>query len=63
MGDAWGVRRVLTRIVIWWSLFTALTGMIFILTGVQGVFNGFFYAVLADRYASRVRDRKAEQEV
>jgi ACS family glucarate transporter-like MFS transporter len=26
MGDRYGVRRVLTRIVIWWSLFTMLTG-------------------------------------
>jgi len=29
MGDRWGSRRVLTRIVLWWSLFTALTGSIF----------------------------------
>jgi MFS family permease len=28
MGDVWGPRRVLTRIVLWWSLFTALTGCI-----------------------------------
>src|SRR5262245_54607698 len=28
MGDRWGSRRVLTRIVLWWSLFTALTGCI-----------------------------------
>jgi MFS family permease len=28
MGDTWGTRRVLTRIVLWWSLFTALTGAI-----------------------------------
>jgi MFS family permease len=28
MGDVWGPRRVLTRIVLWWSLFTALTGAI-----------------------------------
>lgn len=26
-GDRFGTRRVLTRIVIWWSIFTALTGM------------------------------------
>jgi MFS family permease len=26
MGDRWGARRVLVRIVIWWSLFTAATG-------------------------------------
>jgi MFS family permease len=28
MGDRWGPRRVLTRIVLWWSLFTALTGSV-----------------------------------
>src|SRR3954466_3365099 len=28
MGDRWGARRVLTRIVLWWSLFTALTGCV-----------------------------------
>jgi MFS family permease len=28
MGDRWGSRRVLTRIVLCWSLFTALTGAI-----------------------------------
>jgi MFS family permease len=27
MGDKWGPRRVLMRIVIWWSAFTAATGM------------------------------------
>jgi MFS family permease len=33
MGDVWGARRVLTRIVLWWSLFTALTGSIGWLSG------------------------------
>jgi MFS family permease len=28
MGDRWGPRRVLSRIVVWWSLFTALTGSV-----------------------------------
>jgi MFS family permease len=28
MGDRWGSRRVLLRIVVWWSIFTALTGCI-----------------------------------
>jgi MFS family permease len=28
MGDRWGARRVLTRIVLCWSLFTALTGAV-----------------------------------
>jgi MFS transporter, ACS family, glucarate transporter len=27
MGDMWGPRRVLTRIVVWWSAFTMLTGV------------------------------------
>src|SRR6266852_6082001 len=27
-GDRFGSRRVLTRIVLWWSIFTALTGCI-----------------------------------
>jgi ACS family glucarate transporter-like MFS transporter len=29
MGDVFGPRRTLIRIVLWWSLFTALTGVIF----------------------------------
>jgi MFS family permease len=33
MGDAWGSRRVITRIVFWWSLFTALTGWADLLLG------------------------------
>src|SRR5689334_18348629 len=28
MGDVWGPRRVLTRIVLWWSAFTMLTGAV-----------------------------------
>jgi MFS family permease len=28
LGDRWGSRRVLTRIVLWWSVFTALTGCV-----------------------------------
>lgn len=28
LGDRWGVRVTLTRIVLWWSLFTVLTGMV-----------------------------------
>jgi MFS family permease len=28
MGDLFGPRRVLTRIVVWWSVFTALTGAV-----------------------------------
>jgi len=27
MGDRFGPRKILTRIVVWWSVFTALTGM------------------------------------
>ena len=28
MGDRWGQRSVITRIVVWWSAFTALTGAV-----------------------------------
>ena len=28
LGDRWGPRRLLTRIVLWWSVFTSLTGMV-----------------------------------
>jgi MFS family permease len=28
LGDRWGQRRVITRIVVWWSAFTALTGAV-----------------------------------
>ena len=28
LGDRYGQRAVITRIVIWWSLFTALTGSV-----------------------------------
>jgi len=28
MGDLIGTRRVLTRIVLWWSVFTSLTGTV-----------------------------------
>jgi MFS family permease len=42
LGDRIGARRVLTRIVLWWSLFTALTGMVSaypILLGVRFLFG------------------------
>ncbi|MGD9902227.1 MAG: MFS transporter [Vicinamibacterales bacterium] len=39
MGDRLGARRVITRIVVWWSAFTALTGTV---TG--------FYPLLATRF-------------
>src|ERR1700722_2793342 len=29
MGDKWGPRRVLMRIVVWWSVFPTLTGLTF----------------------------------
>ncbi|HZT82829.1 MAG TPA: MFS transporter [Gemmataceae bacterium] len=35
MGDVWGSRSVLTRIVLWWSAFTALTGGIDLLLGLS----------------------------
>lgn len=40
MGDRIGPRRVLTRIVLWWSAFTALTGLV-----------SNFYVLLATRFA------------
>ena len=41
-GDLWGVRRVLTRISLWWSMFTALTGActgLWSLVGVRFLFG------------------------
>lgn len=32
LGDVWGGRRVLTRIVLWWSAFTSLTGSVWYFT-------------------------------
>src|SRR5436190_2088381 len=29
LGDVYGPRRTLIRIVLWWSLFTALTGLVY----------------------------------
>jgi sugar phosphate permease len=40
MGDRIGPRRVLTRIVVWWSVFTSLTGMV-----------SNYFALLATRFA------------
>lgn len=40
MGDRWGARRVLTRVVLWWSAFTAFTGM-----------TSNYYVLLATRFA------------
>lgn len=40
MGDRLGPRRVLTRIVVWWSAFTSLTGLV-----------SNYYALLAVRFA------------
>lgn len=45
MGDAWGSRRVLTRIVVCWSIFTALTGLVW-RWEVGGVVLGFYALVL-----------------
>ena len=48
MGDLWGPRRVLTRIVLCWSFFTALTGCVWA-WDVGGVALGF-YALLLVRF-------------
>jgi len=53
-GDRFGSRGVLTRIVLWWSAFTALTGCIWQFTldsgqrmfGVPLLFNGFMLVLL-----------------
>jgi MFS family permease len=41
MGDRWGSRRVLTRIVLCWSLFTALTGCVWRFSLDSGLRLGF----------------------
>lgn len=48
-GDRFGSRRVLTRIVLWWSAFTALTGCIYFFSLEVGgvvVFNSFVLLLL-----------------
>ena len=44
LGDRWGPRRVLTAIVLGWSLFTALTGCIYPFESF--LFNGFLLMLL-----------------
>lgn len=42
MGDRIGARSVLTRIVVWWSVFTSLTGMVsnfFLMLGTRFLFG------------------------
>jgi MFS family permease len=46
-GDRYGPKRVLCRIVIWWSLFTVLTGLVWKFS--FGLFNGFML-LLAIRF-------------
>src|SRR6266542_2060517 len=52
MGDRWGSRRVLTRIVLWWSMFTALTGSVFYFSWDLFAQLGWepFVVYLGDRY-------------
>src|SRR5262249_39114616 len=45
MGDVWGARRTLTRIVLCWSVFTALTGAIWAWP-VHGVALGLYVLLL-----------------
>jgi sugar phosphate permease len=51
-GDRYGSRRVLTRIVLWWSAFTALTGSVwnFSLPLLPGVVLNGFLLLLAVRF-------------
>jgi MFS family permease len=48
MGDIWGARRVITRIVLCWSLFTALTGAVWSFSHDVGpiVFNSLVLLLL-----------------
>src|SRR5262245_11909236 len=48
-GDRFGSRRVLTRIVLWWSAFTALTGCVWYFSFAVGgvvIFNSFMLLLL-----------------
>src|SRR5258708_660953 len=51
-GDRFGSRRVLTRIVLWWSAFTALTGCVwyFSVELLPGVFLSGFLLLLVIRF-------------
>ena len=52
-GDRYGPRKVLTRIVLWWSLFTTLTGAVSVISGALSVFTGAvstFAVLLAVRF-------------
>ena len=50
MGDAWGSRRVLTRIVFCWSLFTAMTGLIWKFSIFDALLINSFGAMLLVRF-------------
>jgi MFS family permease len=47
LGDVYGPRRTLIRIVLWWSIFTALTGLI---VPIPGWATGAFLAMLSVRF-------------
>ena len=49
MGDRWGPRRVLTRIVLWWSVFTTLTGCVWPAASGGSVRSAVMMASLAYR--------------
>ena len=43
MGDRVGPRRILTRVVLWWSAFTSMTGMVsgyYVLLATRFLFGG-----------------------
>ena len=52
LGDRNGQRTVLTRIVVWWSAFTALTGVV---TGLGQLLGVRFYLVRGRRGRFRMR--------
>jgi MFS transporter, ACS family, glucarate transporter len=55
MGDKWGSRRTLTRIVLCWSLFTALTGCVFYFSPIDSgralIFGPWYLPLVFDAFA------------
>src|SRR5262245_17732223 len=50
LGDVFGPRKTLIRIVLWWSLFTALTGLVYPSEYLIAGYSASFLALLAVRF-------------
>ena len=50
LGDVFGPRKTLIRIVLWWSLFTALTGLVYPSEYLIAGYSASFVALLAVRF-------------